>query len=396
MAISNPRRLAFASVLAIAIGVLLLLQSISSVTIKRATELSISLQPTNGLARAQFAFSEFTSRVTDPTDTQSAAYQVSEEALRAVNSDPLATKAYAILAMAQQGEVSRKEILTLATRLNRRDLSLQSLWLTEKLAENNFSETIEALDRILRVHPQYREQFFPVLGEALEDEETIPQFAQFLDNDSPWKTRFLSYAVGQRQLQPNLALLRTQIEIDNESVDRRLVVGLVRQGLYAEAFDLFSFLSAQTPLEVDLDTGPWRSTYPPFDWYFANDTGFRAQPSLDGETLELTVRPGKGGVIAERFIRAPEEPLQIHIAHSIAPAEQLRDVRLQANCAGSGTPYFDERFMPGEVVFDLPAAPPECEFVSLVINARAWSGRSSLSGTIKSFEIVSAVEASLN
>jgi hypothetical protein len=106
--------------------------------------------------------------------------------------------------------------------------------------------------------------------------------------------------------------------------------------------------------------------------------------------LEISVRPGKGGVIAERFIRAPAGRTKIRITHSIAPAEQLRDVRLQANCAGSGTPFFDERFMPGEAVFELPEAPPECEFISLVINARAWSGRSSLSGIIDSFTIESS------
>ena len=396
MAFSNPRRLAFVSVPVIALAVLLLFQAISSVTIKRAPELSISLMPTNGLAREQYAFSEFSSRVTDPNETQSAAEFASGDAVRALRSDPLAPKAYAILAMAEPDGAKGRQIVTLASQLNRRDLSLQSLWLREKLAENSFSATVEALDRILRVHPQYRDQFFPVLGEALEDEGTIPQFAQFLDGEAPWQARFLSYAVGQRQLQPNLALLRTQIEVQNNSVDRRLIVGLVRQGLYSEAHDLYTYLIAQPDPEAEIETGTWRSTYPPFDWYFADKTGFRAQQSLDAQSLEISVRPGKGGVIAERFIRAPLGQTQIRVAHSIAPAEQLRDVRLQANCAGSGTPFFDERFMPGEVVFELPEAPPECEFISLVINARAWSGRSSLSGTIESFEIESVNGLDLN
>ncbi|HAU22683.1 MAG TPA: hypothetical protein DCS24_08860 [Erythrobacter sp.] len=40
------------------------------------------------------------------------------------------------------------------------------------------------------------------------------------------------------------------------------------------------------------------------------------------------------------------------------------------------------------VVFDLAQAPQGCDFVSLVIYARAWTGQSSLSGTIESFEMV--------
>ena len=384
----NPRRFAIASGLLAGLAILLLLQSISSINFKREPELSISLLPMNGLAREQFAFTEFAAKVTDPKETQAAAEYASGQARRALRSKPLAPKSHAILAMAEPDSSVRSEIISLAASLNRRDLALQGLWLNEKLSEGNFPATIEALDQILRVHPQHSEQFFPVLAEALEDQRTIPEFAQLLQGPLPWKTGFLRYAVRQRQLQPNLALLRMQIGFEGEPIDRSLIAGLVRQGLYSEAHGLYAHIIENPPVGSELTIGPWRSAYPPFDWYFVNDAGFRVQPSLNGETLDIAVRSGRGGVIIEKFIPAPTGAAQVRIKHRIAPLQQLRDVRLQANCAGNGTPYFDGRFKPGEVVFDLPQAPQGCDFVSLVIYARAWTGQSSLSGTIESFEMV--------
>ncbi|WP_428028509.1 hypothetical protein, partial [Altererythrobacter sp.] len=186
----------------------------------------------------------------------------------------------------------------------------------------------------------------------------------------------------------NLAVLRQDVFVDDENFDRRLIAGLAGQGDIASAEALYRRVSGS-------DTGlgrygllDWKSAYPPFDWRFVDQTGFRAQQSADGKELELSVRPGKGGIIAARLLRTPEPPFEIRNANRISPADQLRDVRLQLLCANSQTPFYDERFSNGADGFRIESLPQDCEHMILAINARAWSGRSALSGTIQSIEIV--------
>ncbi|WP_427964010.1 hypothetical protein [Altererythrobacter sp.] len=357
-------------------------------TTRTAPDFAVSLFPANGLAREQLAAKTFTAGITEPDDAPEAARQAADIAVAAVLSDPLVPKAYAILALAQPEEAKRRAILDVASQINRRDLFLQGLVLQEHIAERNYPRTIETLDQILRVNPEYSREFFPVLVEALGEEETIPLFANMLDGSSPWHQRFLNFAVGQREILPNLAVLRQDVFVDDENFDRRLIAGLAGQGDIAGAEALYRRVSGS-------DTGlgrygllDWKSAYPPFDWRFVDQTGFRAQQSADGKELELSVRPGKGGIIAARLLRTPEPPFEIRNANRISPADQLRDVRLQLLCANSQTPFYDERFSNGADGFRIESLPQDCEHMILAINARAWSGRSALSGTIQSIEIV--------
>ncbi len=388
MKVRNWPRLLAASAIGILLALMLGAQAASSVTTRTAPDFAVSLFPANGLAREQLAAKTFTAGITEPDDAPEAARQAADIAVAAVLSDPLVPKAYAILALAQPEEAKRRAILDVASQINRRDLFLQGLVLQEHIAERNYPRTIETLDQILRVNPEYSREFFPVLVEALGEEETIPLFANMLDGSSPWHQRFLNFAVGQREILPNLAVLRQDVFVDDENFDRRLIAGLAGQGDIAGAEALYRRVSGS-------DTGlgrygllDWKSAYPPFDWRFVDQTGFRAQQSADGKELELSVRPGKGGIIAARLLRTPEPPFEIRNANRISPADQLRDVRLQLLCANSQTPFYDERFSNGADGFRIESLPQDCEHMILAINARAWSGRSALSGTIQSIEIV--------
>lgn len=387
MTVANWPRLTLASAFALGLAFVLAGQALSSASTRSAPGLAVSAFPFNGLAQEQLAFETFTAGVSAPEDTFEVARSASETALQAVRSDPLTPKAHTILALAAGDPSSRKAIITAATRLNRRELSLQGLALQEHIASEDYAGTIETLDQILRVHPEYSREFFPVLAQALGQEETIPLFAEMLDNSSPWHARFLSFAVGQRDSLSNLALLRAQIEVDEESFDRRLIAGLAGNGDVAGAEALYQRVTGRDAGlrgEGQLD---WSSAYPPFDWRLVDEPGFRAQQSPDGSELELSVRPGKGGVIAARLLSAPQGPFEVSLDHRIAPTEQMRDVRLQLSCVGNTAPFFDERFSRGEGGFEVPSPPQNCEYMIIAINARAWSGRSALSGTIEPVRI---------
>ncbi|MBT8389271.1 MAG: hypothetical protein KJP13_06455, partial [Altererythrobacter sp.] len=322
-----------------------------------------------------------------PDDIQDAARGAYPVALATLYSDPLSPKAHAILALAAEDRAARGEILNAAAKLNRRDLSLQGLLLQDHVAADDYARTIETLDQILRVHPERSQEFFPVLVEALSNAETIPLFAELLDNSSPWHERFLAFAVRQSEALPNLAILRPQIEVENDVVDRRLIAGLAGSGDVAAASTLYqrvTKIDASMANQAQLD---WRSDFPPFDWRLVDEPGFRAQQSRNGDAIELSIRPGRGGIIAARLLNAPNGPFRINIEHRIAPAQQLRDVRLQLVCTNVAEPVFDERFSRQGDGFRIESLPSDCAYLVLAINARAWSGRSALNGTIQSIRI---------
>ena len=387
MTVKNWPRLIIVSILSFGLALGLGAQALSSVSTRKAPETAAALFPANGLAVERLAFETFAAGVTEPEDATAAARAASEIALSAVRKDPLVPQAHAILALAANDAAARRAILDAASQLNRRNISLQGLVLQEHLAAEDAPQTIETLNQILRVHPEYSREFFPVLNGALEEEDTLELFAEMLDNSSPWHARFLNFAVGQRGSLQNLALLRPQIEIENEVFDRRLIAGLAGSGDVAAAEALYRDVTGAAAGLRSQGVIDWRSDFPPFDWRLVDETGFRAQKSLNGQELELSVRPGKGGVIAARLLAAPAGPFEVRIGHRIAPADQLRDVRLQLICAGTTTPFFDERFSRQGDGFKVQSLPEDCAYLVLAINARAWSGRSALSGNVEQIRL---------
>ena len=387
MHIASPQRLIWASVCGVILALVLGAQALSSVSTKAAPDLAVSLFPANGEAREELAFKVFAGGVEQPEDAPEAAQAASDLARMAAKSDPLNPKAYAILAIAQSDEAQQRRIVEAATRINRRDLSVQGLALQHHLAESDYRKTIDTLDQILRVHPKYSAEFFPVLTQALSEEETIPEFARMLDGSSPWHGRFLTHAVTQQEALPNLALLRQQITVDDERFDRSLIVGLTRIGDVDLAEAVFRHVTGVTDSLSSTGVIDWAAAYPPFEWQLVDQPGFRAQPSQDGKQLEISIRPGKGGLIAGRLMRAPTAPFMIRITHRIAPSEQLRDVRIQLTCAGQTTAFYDERLNRADNGLRVDALPADCDHFILGINARAWSGRSALGGTIDTIEI---------
>ena len=388
MQVSNMPRLVGSSAIGVMLALLLAAQALSSVSTRTAPALAVSLFPANGIARQELAFTNFTAAASDPENIAIAAQAASGLATDALRSEPLAARGYVILALAQPDEAKRRGLVEAMTRVNRRDLALQGMALQQHLADSDYPRTIDTLDQILRVHPKYSDEFFPVLTQALAIDETIPEFARMLDGSSPWHGRFLTYAVGKKETLRNLASLRQQIEVDDENFDRRLIAGLVGAGDVDSAEGLFRHITGAKDSLASSGKIDWKSAYPPFEWQLWDQPGFRAQTSQDGDQLELSVRPGKGGLVAARLLRAPAVPFEIRVAHRIAPSEQVRDVRLQLTCANATVPFYDERLSGESKGFRIQALPADCDHFLLGINARAWSGRSALGGTIDSIEIV--------
>ena len=381
-------RLAAASVLAVGLAILLLFQALSAVYMRTGPELAVSLFPANGLAREQFAFGKFLALVEKAGGQPAAAKLALTDAKKALGSEALAPKAYVIMALAQEDRVQKRELLDLAYRINRRDLALLGLVLQERLAEEDYPGTVEVLDQLLRVHPEYSQEFFPALLAALTQPSTEPLFADMLDGSAPWHERFLSYAVARKEALPSLARLRPSLDIADSQFDQRLISGIVQAGDTGDARALLKTIGGQagsTQADGVLD---WSTDFPPLDWRLVDEAGFRAVVVDGAAGLDISVRPGKGGLIADRIVNAPRPPFLIRVTHSSTLPGQLKDIRLQLQCLGADTPFFEQRLSQQANGFKIGAVPQECGEIILGLNARAWSGSSALSSRIEKIQIV--------
>ena len=380
-------RLLLASAAGLGLAVILAVHAFSVTAVRNSPQVAASLFPVNGLALEQSAFAMFIADQSGDASALEVSLEVNETALTSVSKEALTPKSHTLLAISADDSNTRATILAAAEKLNRRDASLQGMLLQEYLDKEDDPATIATLDRLLRVNPERSREFFPVLAAALANEETLPVFGELLDNASPWHQDFLEFASRQRDSLQGLAAIRSELVIESDTFDRRLITGLIAQGDEATASRIYRQVTGKEIAIFSGGTMDWQSEYPPFDWRLIDEPGFRAQPSRDGAGLEITIRPGKGGIIAARLIDAPSGPFKVSVDLQMSQSQQLRDVRVQLLCPNSTTPFFDERLSRQGDGFEVPAVPEDCDYQILAINARAWSGRSALSGTIRSIEI---------
>ena len=383
-----PRILA-ASAGAVVLSALLAVQAGSSVLTRKQPELSSRLLPVNGLALEQQATRQFMSAVKERDDLVPSAQAASPAALSAISRDPLSPKAYAVLAVAEQNSDRKRALLDAASKLNRRDLLLQGLVLEESVAQKNYAATLATLDMILSVHPEQKANFFPILLQALSEKDALPALSGILDQESEWQEDFFKFAVRKPEVLTNLAELRLQRASVSLDVDQRLISGLASAGQLDKAYEVYRAANGQSaPASGKRMILDWRARLSPFDWELADEAGFRAQPSATPDKLEVFVRGGKGGVLASRNVRLASGPVALRINHDLTPPVQVEDVRLQLSCPGAEQPFYDEPLRLGSRDYRIGAKPAACDFVTIAIHARAWTGSSAIRGIINRIEIL--------
>lgn len=393
MARLNLPRLVLCATFGIGLSIAVGLHAASMVAARSSPDTALALFPGNGAAKGLVAFNTFSAEATGPADFQRAAATVSAQALDTLRSDPSSAKALALLALARPDVSDRHASALSASRINRRDLTLQAIVLEAHLAAGDFPEVVETLDQILRVHPDYSSEFFPVLGEAFRDERTLPTFERLLDGSSPWHEKFTTaYAIRHKDLLRSLALLRQSRELGDEEFDSELIFRLARNGNFAEASALYAQLagsgdSAGGAAESGSRTIEWNAEFPPFDWRLSERADFRAQPSRDGSQLEFFARPGKGGAIAERIVKVPQAPFDLQLDVDADDPRRAENVRIELNCPGVTQPFVRQKLEQGANTLRVSGA-PGCEDMRIVIKARAFSGQSASRGELSRIELV--------
>jgi len=380
----QPARLIAIVIGTVALAGLLFLQAASSALTRKQPFYAAQLMPLNGAALEQKAIRQFQARVTTADDIAPAAKLSAAAAMAAFERDPLSPKSFAILALAKDDPVAKRNVLEAGLKLNRRDLMLQSLVLQDQVSRKDYSNTLSTLDDILRVHPEQNTTFFPILIEALKSDDAAEAVGGILDRGSDWHDRFLDAAARDRDALPNLAKLRLRRDNVDAETDRRLIRGLVAGGRIEQAYLVYARANPGGVQQGGLASGrlDWANNFPPFDWLLADEGGFRADFVGEENRLEVYLRSGKGGVLAERLVEAPSRPFSVGINHTLTPPPQVKDLRLQVSCPGAEELVVDQPFSvrPGEI--SIPAMASRCQFVKIVIYGRSWSGKPAIRGQI--------------
>lgn len=385
MKVARPVRLSVSITLGLMLAAVLGAQSAGIALTRKAPDTAITAFPLNGLAYENIASAIFLATTEATGSPEQGAKAAKSWALEAYRREPLVPKAHAILALAEDDPEKRKKILDAALALNRREPRLQAVVLQEQVAEADYPAAIASLDRILRVKPSQYNELFPVLINVFAQEGALSEFAKILDGSSEWHGRFFRFAASQPSALRNLAALRSQMAFDDEVTDRTLMRSLVREGDVATAASLYQRIA--DPAATAAVVG-WETDYPPFDWSLTDEAGLRAQPSLSGEELEISVKPGKGGVVARRLLRAPATPFSITVEHGIDSQQALQDIDIVVRCAGAKSAIIEANLVRQGNGYRIESLPTECSFVEVALAARAWSGRSALNENIKAVRVV--------
>lgn len=390
MKIKRPQRLVGATILGLGLAVLMLLQALSSITMKQAPQVATAVMPMNGLARERLAFATFGAEATDPTDMAvviQAAARAAPIAREALADEPLLPKAHTVLALELQDQVEQAAFLDLAGKLNRRDVSLQGVLLQNRVVAEDYAGVFQTVDRILRVNPELSEQFFPILLTAFQDEKGLAEVSTLTEEESPWIRRFFLYAVEQPAVLEQLAELRSRSNLESKLLDQQLIANLADQGDFETASRLYAKAVADAGRPVTPGTLDWYSDYTPFDWRLTNRSGLRAQIERDGSSLDVNIRPGQSGILADRKFRAPAGAFRIAITHSLGPVDQLENTRVQLRCGNRPEPIYTGTLVPERTTVSIADRPQDCAYVRLTLYARVLSTERGMSGNIESVQV---------
>ena len=367
------------ALLAIVLAVLASLHSASIVLQRTTPDAALQLRSGNGQAQGRLAMAQFSAASAQGQSPEVIAKGFEALALEAVKNEPLNARAHSILAWAASDREKRKRILDPALQLNRRSSALLALALQENTADKDVDGTIQTLNLLLRVHPETSSELFPALNAALVEDSAIASFKRVLAGAPSWQDRFLRQAMSKPEAIANVALLRRDLEIEQEGLDEMLVKRLVANGQFSEAQVHYAFLQRQIRTK-----GPdaFRTSYPPFDWQLADKREFRAQLSRGGDSIEVFVRSGFGGTLMERIFERQSNTFEMSLSHNVEPATQLENVRIKVRCLGEERALVDESFRSGKLAYSVPLPAESCDFVKVTIDARSFTGRPSLRGEI--------------
>lgn len=266
--------------------------------------------------------------------------------LQAVAADPLNVAALRTLGLtfASSGDEARAEaVMTVASRLSRRDIPVQS-WLVErKLAEGDYESALYHADALMRRSPAASRTIVPLLSSSASGPEGTRFLVARLAEGPPWRTRMLNeltLAAPETTRAVLLGLRSTPTPPTTSEVQPYLAL-LIGARRYSQAHEDWLLLSPSASKEIPYD-GEFKGgrAAMPFNW---------SLPSSSGASAELTDAPDDLGaralLVSYDGFSQPPLPRQLMAlapgryrltgsAYTLTP-EAHRRLRWRISCADS-------------------------------------------------------------
>lgn len=376
-------RLTIASVAGLTLAVGTAAVSISISIGKKDPSLAVRLLPNNCRALALQSFVEFQGKITDPSELAAAANATLPAAREALRCAPLLAKPRAIAVVAQSDEADRRKALSLTSKINRRDLFVQSLVMQDQLNAGGVRNVFVTFDQILRVNENHYADFFPALAGAIANQGDVSDIAELLNGGAAWNSQFLDYAVTQPDSLTWLAQVHPVLASTDEGFDAALIAGLTRRGSYGDAWTIYRKAAG----EASVKTEAWPTRFAPFDWDLTRSSDVRVTPDGTADQVEVHVRAGSGGWLGRRVLPRPGSRAELELVHAIKPATASEGLRVIAKCTGSETELLDEYASGARSSWKLAIPVSNCDFVQVALLGRAPRTGSDWSGSIKSLRL---------
>lgn len=230
--------------------------------------------------------------------------RIANTARNVLQRTPLSAAALRQIALAEGRSTNQGAVrLATAEKISRRDLPTQASLFDAAAARADFPGAIHHLDNVLTVFPNAGTAIYPMLASELED----PQLRAALAPSSarPWFRSLLKVAASSAEPLSVAALIK-EGRIAFNTQDAAILSGLITRLLgareYAAAREVAVTAGRAVPQNLDTFAFTAATTSPafaPLTWRISNSDAIAIQQAGD-DVLSLDVRPGQGGLIAER------------------------------------------------------------------------------------------------
>ncbi len=303
---------------------------------EKAPALALMMWPSDGLAAANLARQNFSKQTVGKANALAEIPDAATLALskRALATEPLATDAITLIALATPSADDRFRLLRASLRLDRRNALTQTHLLAEYARLEMASEAILTMGQMIKVHPEYQGAFVTALVGALADPNNEGAVADILKAEPALGNAVLTGASGVDAAVRSAARIRVNLPRASRGdlqTDRAILGGLARVGDFKAMFRLYALFrkagTAQIPGQQIGEAPDDYPTvdYPPVDWAFGDNGRISAawQPG-DSKAMKVTVPAGSSGELAHRIVRLPPGTYKLQSTTSELSANALK------------------------------------------------------------------------